>query len=1093
MTPGEWCAKLLSRHDLTEPDGRRLYEYRVNDAEFACLKKLLQELSADGIEQAMSHSHFDQAFVIYAAEWWRRHYEGDWGWQGILKSFSPDGDKLAIQPRNSLVEKGLSQWRRVVRTTNLRRSFLGSVAIEGGLPLKQLTTASGGWLQKTMYLITKRFVELEDGRLEAAYVASHYSHLMPKTFQREEVYEILGDMVTAVVRLKKTYDLKDKDNPVEWLNANQPEWKTKFPLPLEDAEGLAVLSGMVKVAVASSQQDGQGDAFIGVRYLERVSIDRPQLCFELHGQTFYRLRDLFKEDDENIPQRLQLELFTARGKSWQFSNAYRVQWKDDPALKISRNIKQIKGEETAEAIRLRFCQPGNFVRELDIAEGLDPDVPWVFAQKGERWELVGQASQKLTNAEAVVWVPEELTSSVTSQRVEKLGKFLDGALFKIGRDLTICLGDEVYSIKVNQQEETSLDYWLTGKRFPCLSKPADLFVGKPELRSRNRVTDETDRVRNHLVRTRLVGVDADWVTLDDAQPGINELQIVTGNEIMYRRRFGFLPAGTSIKHVAGSSAREGSIRVDRLGEWQFAHNECQNIRVAREKDGSDLVLNLRSNEFPPADFTFQVWKKNLRQAISLTVPYPSSGAILIDPQGDLLSTKHAELFAEMLHGYRLRFFPRRPGMMRIALRLQLIDDKMPEVEARDLYVHSSVAVQNSVELPLIHFIPDIKSLFAISVNLDARVRLSLVNEGAECICLRFRRFRLDIEHDQETGEVRLFPDSMKELTVDEISGLKLEATHLSRPQEAPESLQQFDSQGVPTGRWQFAPRIPGPWLIYSSADGHEMVRPLLLDVPDNPLVAISFSGMAGDSNHRDWTYLSSLWYRFKHLPVSTLPIWKEAVSDDRFLAAMVIYEIFDAQTEMLDRLEDELPVVWELIPLSTWMEILEKYRSELRGKLDDTIAASIVDDAIKRLSGQDEGLDAVAYVVRQKTLGNSGDAGPEVKPEVAKSLISGSYQEMRQRHADEKWPALLEAEIRQAYGELPYWLRDLAPGDVPEVRTAVTYLPFVLAHGLFTGDRFKRSPDYVFKLRRLKLFDESWYGLAFRCACGFLAQRAGEL
>jgi len=41
MKPIEWVDNLLKRHGLNKPDGRPLYQYRITDAEFDELKKLI--------------------------------------------------------------------------------------------------------------------------------------------------------------------------------------------------------------------------------------------------------------------------------------------------------------------------------------------------------------------------------------------------------------------------------------------------------------------------------------------------------------------------------------------------------------------------------------------------------------------------------------------------------------------------------------------------------------------------------------------------------------------------------------------------------------------------------------------------------------------------------------------------------------------------------------------------------------------------------------------------------------------------------------------------------------------------------------------
>lgn len=1114
MKPLEWLSSLLNRHGIPKPDGRSLYQYRVTDEEFESLRGVLIDASIAGIDRAVRTSFFDLAFVIYGAEWWRRHYEGQWGWEGIFQSFSSDFQALATSQRNTLVDTGLRRWQRKVRTTNLRRNFLGSIAIEGGLPLHQLASA-GGWLQPTLNQVTKRYVELGEERFEASYIVSQYSQYMPKTFQREEVYEILGDMISAVAFLKRNYGLSTKDDPIEWLNVNHPEWKSDFPLPLDDASGNAVLADMVRTAI-SSKQVTQVAKFSGTRYLTGVSIGRPKLCFELQGQPFYQLRDLFTEDKtDQIPHRLQLELFNSEGKTWRFADAYRVQWKGQAALKINNQQRLLQGEETREGIRIRFRQLGEVFSEMDIgADGLDSNVPWTFIGKGDRWQLAGQASQKLRASEAVVWVPDNLTSALTDIELASIGRFAEGEFFKISQDLFIKDGEDNYSIRVNQDEETPVEYLLSGKRLSFASKPTEMFIGNPRLIVVNKITGQRNPVQNHRVRTRTIGSCAAWSTLAETLPGLHELQIVDDKTIMYRRRVGIFPDNTSIKLVPGDSPNRGTIRVDRLGGWQSA---CKNeeIKAHYAEEGKDLDIALSAPSLPPAEVNVEFWRDNPLHPIELTLPFPSSGAVLIDPLGAIDSTS-ADLYTDALHGYRLRFFSRRPGKSLISIRLALMDAEL--ADTKDLYIEFQKSLVNgSIELALVDFVADIRSLLAISKNLDAYVRFSLYTEGSEVAGLKFRRFKMSIEPERSRGEVQLQAGALVGVSFDELNGLELQATRLTQPEQTPVNLDATTSQGMTVGVWQFSPemRSAGPWLIYSSESSETLVRPLLWEVPGHTTpeqvktlhaavcigdpelrsesFQVLFKEMANDSNHSGWDYLRSLWRRFQHLPLSTFQVWKDAILNSALLAAMAI----QLDSEILERLEEELPVMWELIPVSVWQNVLSSYQTNLSAVLDDEIIIqSIIGDTISRIAALNDVMATVARVVKQRHLDETdGELRIMKMPnagEMTANFLIAPHQSLLQRQADSQWPELLKGEIQQAWGQLPIELSDLMPGDQFH-RTTVVHLPFVLVQKLFVEATESSDPLHVFKYRRLKQFDEDWYSAAFNYACGYWSQQEKDV
>ncbi len=375
----EWLSKLLHRAGVEKPDGRPLYQYRITDEEFEMLRSALSDITDQaGINNALKYSLFSSAFVIYGAEWWRRHYSGNWRWEDIFRSFGADVSQLAPNQRGYLVETGLRRWKRKVRTTNNYRNFLGSVAIEGGLPLKQMVKASG-WLHSTLGQITRRFVKLGEDGFEPGYVVRQYAHYFPQTYRREEVYEILGDMVSAAVSLKKTYDLISKDDPILWLNRNVPEWREQFPLPVDDDAGNVILTEMVRTAV-SSEQDINAVCIEGVRYLSGVSTGALKLKYLLTAQRFYLLQGLFTETEQtDIPYRFQVEFFSQSGKTWRFADAYRVHWKGQPAIRMNNTELELSDEAAVDTIRMRFKYVGDSFLEREVGtEGLNKTVPWVF-------------------------------------------------------------------------------------------------------------------------------------------------------------------------------------------------------------------------------------------------------------------------------------------------------------------------------------------------------------------------------------------------------------------------------------------------------------------------------------------------------------------------------------------------------------------------------------------------------------------------------------------------------------------------------------------------------------------------------------------
>lgn len=120
-------ARLLKVRGLDRPTGSPLYTYRISKEEFAELR--------NGLHQAVNHyrgnwrleelgrhnSWFSALFVLYAAEWWRREYDGaGWTWEPIVESLGASPEEWSQGRRSQCVENGFDDWK--IRLT-LSRGF----------------------------------------------------------------------------------------------------------------------------------------------------------------------------------------------------------------------------------------------------------------------------------------------------------------------------------------------------------------------------------------------------------------------------------------------------------------------------------------------------------------------------------------------------------------------------------------------------------------------------------------------------------------------------------------------------------------------------------------------------------------------------------------------------------------------------------------------------------------------------------------------------------------------------------------------------------------------------------------------------------
>jgi hypothetical protein len=235
-----WFVGFLRIRKILRPDGRPLYQYRLEEREFHDLSELL---SKSGPKAAQTELYWDLLFVLYGSEWIRRNYDGGWGWRGVFDSLNLDSTLMAANLRNRLVEDGLRKWSRTVREMNGSRRFLGTVLTEGGLPLKQLK--NGSWIANVL----KPSIEahLRFGA-DLTYQVENRKDLIPSSFQSAELAHMLVEICEVVVKLRHVYKLAGRDDPGEFLTRENPKWREQFPLPLNDDHAENLLGVLLEAA-----------------------------------------------------------------------------------------------------------------------------------------------------------------------------------------------------------------------------------------------------------------------------------------------------------------------------------------------------------------------------------------------------------------------------------------------------------------------------------------------------------------------------------------------------------------------------------------------------------------------------------------------------------------------------------------------------------------------------------------------------------------------------------------------------------------------------------------------------------------------------
>ncbi len=1114
----DWTKQLLGRHGLERPDGRPLYQYRITDAEFESLTELLKLSSLMGIENISKIFAWDQCFVFYASEWWRRYYKGTWGWDGIFNAIGIDYSELNVNKRNDLIEMGLVRWHRDIRhKDNGDRQLLGTIATEGGLPLHQFSE-SGGWLAKVLNPVIKK--HLSKG-LSITTLITSYDDFIPKSYHSDEMIEILTDIVETITQLRQEHQLELKEKPIRWLESNVPTWRDKFPLPIDNDAARSLLGELINTA-SKEKNEQTNNPFEVERYLVQLETSSPRIAAQIDLPSFVPLESIELDNTEgNIPANFIVEVVDPNGTSWPWCRGVLTGFREKQGFKFSGKVFKLIGTDAIKELNLRFNASGDIFYEMPLINGiaLETELPWLFRSIDSKWLLHGMASQTIKDPNALVYIPSRFLCQCCGDysTLKKGSEFLSGHIYTLTGSVQCTDEDSQFKIS-SGKEDSVIQYQLSGQRYAHYSHPSEIYIGKPSLMENNLITGFTKKINNNRVLAKLVGVKESWRSLSQIKQGYYEikLQDSKGN-ILLRKRVGILDDAFSYKlKPDNQQVKNGSIILN--GSYDCRLEASEDLQSNLIKECGNTKIQLQAKETPPPYIDIFLNPQQQRQELILRFPFPSNGSLLFNADGELIPFS-TPLYLADLRGYRLKVFDNRfISERKVTLNFLLVDADMDSISLKDIYIELPVRLTNQVtEFVINDWLDPIKALLGVSSSPDSEVRISLLMNGKEQFCLHIRQFANMMEGKYEEGHVKLTPSAYARVSPGELAGIKVHALYLNQPEQADFILVPQTTEGVVMGEWLFEPekRTPGPWIIYPSSESAINFRPILWNVDNTTseiMIADTLSKatvilntelrenairrvlrkMASNFDHKSWAYLNSLWKKTSHLPTPTFDIWKIAISEPGFMASLLLHN----HDDLVEKLENELPLLWELIPLSDWKQALLIWKSRTAKKLDEEeqdLITNLLFNKIKRIESLSLSMAGIGKILKLELLGENS---PELQAieMILPHQIGVEMQGLLRRKANEKWPELLSRKIITYHQELDHSYNRLL--KIPNnFQQSIAFLPAVLVWDMLSDDSFLgASPTAVdiFKIKQLKSFDEDWFNSIFQYLSVWLYQHHKE-
>lgn len=1053
-----------------------LYTYRISTAEFSELENGLVEFLSAKLKYyrlgdiVKACEWFPSLFVLYAAEWWRREYDGSgWSWDPIMNRLGAETQSWNPTQRSACVEQGLAEWNIWISQTHGFR-FLGSVALQGGLPMK-LVAAAQGKLGALLSRVLRdaaasraRENEIED------WIRSQATSL-PDTYQRVEIFRLLADIVLAVLELKERTALSSEKDPIAKLDASDPGWRDAFPLPVEDHQARQLLEQLVKDVAAVRPH--RSASFASVQRVLEPEVGGWRLQSTLNIPDFVEsplLKSTFGLTAEaTLPRSIAIQV--EQGASNSQMSATRLAGRD--MFRILRQLPLSTGEDaTAEQWVTLLLADGTKKRVLaHKGELLSNDLPWLFGEtESAKPTFVRQGSGTVSGTSGFLCVPETWrTEPQKDSEALPCGTVLglNRRLFRFTGNITVFdSAGGVFRCRCTLSQDERYLGW-SGARSTEIHwiSPREAFRGVPKL----------CHLAEGLEPCPIPG-QVEWrsggqriFNLSEALGPVEGAWLNHG-EIEWRSRVVLMGRA---RHISISPGNDPSSGILQFQDWRLstAYSDTEHISVDASAVGDALSANVRYTGpgAPPEFFELSVfWKGNPHPA-RIRLPFPAFGAYCFDPKGRRVSEGRM-LSTDSLFGFRLIAFLNRTESARLRFNLCSQGRESDFVTLK----LASPEEGTRIEVRLIDHLPRINRMLANADDIDAYIRIELQTGSAAPISLTVARYSCALGRDQLSD--RVFVElGWESLNPESLAHAAVETVRLDHPGEEPVRLSPIESQGLTVG-WEFPTGTlePGPWLIIPEPKSPVHFRPLLWTIIDGregvyaesnlkraltisdpheraDLLSHEIHCLATHFEAADWGIVETTAAQLAHLPLCAFDLWREFAKSNWGLASIAMRS-HRFPAGFLERFCNEMPSVWEAVPLSIWVDVMRAFESfESCQPFGRCAVESRVEEIGSILPSLRVLIEVGATLATSKPT-KDVDFVLQSRMDLSSQLFQGTdspFQTLLRDGAELVWPTDLEPDIEKARrGPLKKFLR--AP-EYPTHRDSVVNLPILLAASAATG------------------------------------------
>lgn len=1090
-----WLEEFLGKRNfsINDVNGTHLYHYNLKNDEYEQLQKLLQNCTDLLYRKEISFTeltkklpYYSPLFVLYASYWWQKNYDGsNFTWDNIFESLKFDISKSYSVERSLITQNGFQFWN--LPLVDNSKKFLGTISREAGLPQKIITESMGSIGTKLISII--REVAEYDSHIVEGLLESK-KNLFSNLYQNDVTFGLIKETIIEIIKIRQKISSNTAREAIKELNTSYPNWKSVFPFSLDDDNAIKFFENLLGEAIQTKNKKEKQEQFEVIRTITK-NLAGYNLQLSIKFPTKIPCLALFSSED--CPQSI---MATCECDKLAFSHKYLL----DQNIKSYTNFQKkeyiINNPQALEETRIAYSsKTGDYYGSSAILlNSLDKELPWVFEKRlsdnQDKYFFISQGGANSTCDEVLIALPNgyNLFSDTHSNAIGSLNG-VERELYLVQGIVHISNSENQFIVKTNSHRMSSQVV------LPCSTKFFEFLSSSYKI-----ITAASyDKFQFQDVLWK-GNQDSEYKRISSTSYGVGTIWIKNTTDNNIKEKVILLPKEADIK------ISKDDIKVSiKFINWNLTaaiidNNQSNFVIGDTSSLDESYEIIVHEKEFTGDDIPeyihLHLFWHDYKESAEIFIPYPREGISLFDPLRKKVHNNET-LCVTDLYGYKLMLYNSVTRRNCYKFLITLDNNK---------YLYELANTNKSITtIRLQDWEDDFNLLLSSKSNLDAKLQLQIINNGSLCrekwnCCSYFTGFKF------ENGLVYL--EDISKFSSNELEEMEIEAFCLSTPEEDTIQLQQLTTENTAKGVWQVSNNLPynGPWLLYKKGDSS--IRPKLwyelnqkeyknkhqFDMLQKAIEANdrekAFSEcipiMANDFNCPEWETFYALTQKLGSLRLSTLDIWLSFIKNTRIMACLVLNSKTDYREEFMQKIEDELPFLWQIIPLSDWIFAF----NQLKLKYNEEILQLLF---FNKDHPQELLQKYIApYLVLQQIIFNDPISANQMQYISTAGLFNGensSIQDLFRRHENDEWISLFEELIQNLRNDK--FLLNFLP-SYQGYKDSVICLPIILAIQNYTHKPYlfeDLNSEIVLRIRNYRDFDPIWFDEAYyitliKCAKG---------